>query len=86
MTLIGFSPAPGGFRVVAAEADVLDEVPPDLGIPRGFVRFPVGAVDGFDWWCEAGANHHLALTRGRHAGAVQAFAEVSGIESRLLAG
>jgi hypothetical protein len=84
VTLVGFSPAPGGFRVIAVDAEVLDDAPPDLGIPRGYVRFPVGAADGFDWWCEAGVNHHLALTPGHHAGAVEAFAEVSRIESLVL--
>jgi L-fucose isomerase-like protein len=86
VTLIAFTPAGGSYRVIAADAEVLEDVPPELGIPRGYVRFPVGARAGFDWWCEAGANHHLALTKGRHADAVAAFAEISGIESRVLDG
>ena len=55
VTLIAFTPAGGTYRVIAANGEVLDDAPPELGIPRGYVRFPVGARAGFDWWCEAGA-------------------------------
>jgi L-arabinose isomerase len=83
-TLVAFTPAGGTYRLIAADVQVLDDSPPDLGIPRGYARFPVRARAGFDWWCEAGANHHLALTSGHHAAAVAAFAEIHGIESRVL--
>jgi L-arabinose isomerase len=84
VTLIAFTPAGGRFRVIAAHGEVLEQAPPALGIPRGYVRFPVGGRAGFDWWCEAGANHHLALTPGHHCGSVAAFAELHDLELRIL--
>jgi L-arabinose isomerase len=72
--------------VIVAEGTVLADDPPDLGIPRGYVRFHENARAVFDWWCESGANHHLALAPGRHQLAVEAFAEVAGIEARGLSG
>jgi L-arabinose isomerase len=85
VTLIGFTPIGVGFRVIAAQGEVLAAAPPPLGVPRGYVRFSGGAVQGFDWWCEAGANHHLALTPGHHGDVVRAFAELHAIEARVLA-
>jgi L-arabinose isomerase len=70
--------------VIAAQGEVLAAAPPPLGVPRGYVRFACGAVQGFDWWCEAGANHHLALTPGHHGDVVRAFAELHAIEARVL--
>jgi L-arabinose isomerase len=84
VTLIGFTPTEDGYRVIAAHAQVLQEPPAPLGIPRGYVRFPGGTAHGFDWWCEAGANHHLALTSGHHGDAVRAFAELHSIDARVL--
>jgi L-arabinose isomerase len=86
VTLIGFTPIGDHFRLIAAHADVLSDTPPHLGIPRGYIRFPDGARDGFDWWCEAGANHHLALTAGHHCGSIAAFAELHSLEVRVLEG
>ena len=81
-TLVGFTPVGNGFRVIALEASVIDELPPDLGVPRGYVRFPGRqASRAFEAWCEAGANHHLALAPGHHAEALRAFAEITGIEA-----
>jgi L-fucose isomerase-like protein len=85
VTLLAFTPIGAGFRVIAAHGEVLAAAPPPLGVPRGYVRFPGGAVQGFDWWCEAGANHHLALTPGHHCDTVRAFAELHAIEARVLA-
>jgi len=85
-TVIAFTPVGDGFRIIAAEVGVLADAPPPLGIPRGYVRFPGGALQGFDWWCEAGANHHLALTPGHHGDAVRDFATLHDIESRVLTG
>ena len=84
VTLIGFTPIGDSFRVIAAHAEVLAEAPPELGIPRGYVSFPGGAEAGFDWWCEAGANHHLALTPGHHGEVVRAFAALHSIEATVL--
>ncbi len=84
VTLIAFTPIGAGFRVIAAHAEVLAEAPPELGIPRGYVSFPGGAEAGFDWWCEAGANHHLALTPGHHGEVVRAFASLHAIEATVL--
>jgi L-fucose isomerase-like protein len=86
VTLVGFTPTASSFRVIAAGGEVLEQPPPDLGIPRAYVRFAGPAREGFVWWCEAGANHHLALAPGRHELAVQAFAEITGIEARVLPG
>jgi L-arabinose isomerase len=84
VTLIGFTPIGDRFRLIAAHAEVLANAPPQLGVPRGYIRFTNGARDGFDWWCEAGANHHLALTPGYHCGSIAAFAELHDLELRLL--
>jgi L-fucose isomerase-like protein len=86
VTLIGFTPTASFFRVVAAGGEVLEQAAPDLGIPRAYVRFAGPAREAFDWWCEAGANHHLALAPGRHELAVEAFAEITRIEARVLSG
>lgn len=84
-TLLGFTPCPSGFRVVAAEVEVLDVAPPPLAIPRGYVRFDrLRAGEAFDRWCEAGVNHHLALAPGRCAYAAVAFAEITGLEAVVL--
>jgi L-fucose isomerase-like protein len=82
-TAIGFTPVGESFRVVAAEVMVADEAPPALGVPRAYVRFAGGATAGFDWWCDAGVNHHLALAPGHHGDALAALAEILGIELRL---
>jgi L-arabinose isomerase len=84
VTLVGFTPIGAGFRVIAAQGEVLAAVPPPLGVPRGYFRFAGGAVQGFDWWCEAGANHHLAMTPGHHGDVVRAFAALHAIEARVL--
>lgn len=83
VTAIAFTPIADTFRLIAAEASVLSEAPPPLGVPRGYVRFGRGARPGFDWWCEAGANHHLALAPGHHGETVAALAEILGVESRV---
>ena len=83
VTAVAFTPIADTFRLIAAEASVLPEPPPALGVPRGYLRFGDGSRSGFDWWCEAGANHHLALAPGRHADTVTALAEILGIESRV---
>ena len=84
VTLIAFTPIGEGFRVIAAHGEVLATAPPALGVPRGYVRFRCAAAEAFDWWCEAGANHHLALAPGHHGDAVRAFAEIHAIEARVL--
>jgi L-arabinose isomerase len=60
--------------------EVLALAPPELGIPRGYLRFAAPAAEAFDSWCEAGANHHAAFAPGHHTEALAAFADIFGIE------
>ena len=84
VTLLAFTPIGAGFRVIAAHGEVLAAA---TAAARHAARLRAlsrrhGA--GFDWWCEAGANHHLALTPGHHCDTVRAFAELHAIEARVL--
>lgn len=83
VTAVAFTPIADTFRLIAAEAQILADPPPPLGVPRGYLRFPMGAQPGFDWWCEAGANHHLALAPGHHGETVVELADILGVESRV---
>lgn len=73
-TAINFTPDPGGFRIIVAEGEVLEDLPILEGLPRGLFRFSVPASLGFDQWLEAGANHHLALAPGHHGEVLRHFA------------
>jgi L-arabinose isomerase len=86
-SLINFTPIGDTYRVIVAEGEVLEELPPDLGMPRCFFRFgDTPAAAGFDRWCEAGANHHLGLVHGHHAYALRQFAHMACIEFRQVTG
>ena len=79
-TLINFTPIGDNFKIIAAEGEVLEEQPPALGMPRTLFRFAGPVRDAFDAWCEAGANHHLALTMGHHGLASKTFSNAKRIE------
>ena len=70
----GHIPAPAEFLALGAAAGPFYVA---IGVAQILAR------EGFDWWCEAGANHHLALTPGHHGAVLRAFADVHGIEFRL---
>jgi L-arabinose isomerase len=64
-TLVSFTPAPGGYRLIAAEGEILEDTLPDAGALAGFFRFAhVSLADGYTKWMEAGAVHHAATTLG----------------------
>lgn len=64
-TMVSFTPVLGGYRLIAAEGEILEETLPDTGALAGFFRFSTtGLAEGYTQWMEAGAVHHAATTLG----------------------
>lgn len=70
-TIVSFTPmphAPSGWRLIAAEGEVVDSRHPHMEGPNGMFSFSGADVrSGFDKWAQAGASHHAVLVSGRHA-------------------
>jgi L-arabinose isomerase len=84
-TLISLSPvehARGGWRLVAAEGEIVGSTHETMEGPNGMFRFSNGPVtDAFARWCGLGATHHAALLPGHHRDALGIACDYLGIES-----
>ncbi len=80
-TLVSFTPAPGGYRLIVAEGQILRDTLPDAGALAGFFRFRDKDLHhAYARWMEAGAVHHAATTLGHWAGELRAVAELLKID------
>jgi L-arabinose isomerase len=84
-TLLGFSPkksALGGWSLLVAEGDILDEHFPKIGSPNSAFRFKGGSTaDAFNRWCLGGATHHGIVTHGKYVDVFRDVADFLGIEA-----
>lgn len=80
-TLINFTPAKDGWRLIWAEGEVVPGNFEGMVGPNGLFRF--GHPDArrtIDSWCRAGATHHNALARGHIGDDLSDFSTMVGIE------
>jgi L-arabinose isomerase len=84
-TLLGFSPkksALGGWSLVIAQGEILNEHFPKIGSPNSAFRFEGGnTADAFNRWCLGGATHHGIVTHGKYVEAFRDVADFLGIEA-----
>lgn len=84
-TLLSLTPTQTGFRLIAAEGEILEETLPDAGALAGFFRFSRAALhDGYTRWMQAGAIHHAATTPGLWHREIAEIATLLGFESVLI--
>jgi L-arabinose isomerase len=80
-TIVSFTPAPGGWRLIAAEGEILEEAMPDVGALTGFFRFRNGDLHTcYRRWLEAGAVHHAATTLGHWSGELETLSDLLGMQ------
>jgi L-arabinose isomerase len=84
-SLLGFSPkksARGGWSLVIAEGEILDQHFPKIISPNSAFRFKSGSTpDAFNRWCLGGATHHGIITHGKYVEVLRHVAEFLGIEA-----
>jgi L-arabinose isomerase len=84
-TLISLSPvahARGGWRLVAAEGEIVGSAHETMEGPNGMFRFTNGPVaEAYRRWCGLGATHHAALLAGHQRAALDVACTYLGIES-----
>jgi L-arabinose isomerase len=80
-TILSFTPAGAGYRLVAAEGALEPAPPTGLGLFHAAFRFRGGGVaSAYEKWCEAGAVHHIAISPGLWIGQLRYVARFWGFD------
>lgn len=76
--------AEGDFYLVAAEGEVEDGPPMQLGDTNCRVRFPLGLRGFVNAWAEAGPTHHAVMAPGRRVDSLKLVAKLFDLELRVI--
>jgi L-arabinose isomerase len=80
-TILSFTPVAGGYRLIAAEGEILEDTLPDSGALAGFFRFANADLHtGYTRWLEAGSVHHAATTLGHWGREIGHIADLMNFE------